>query len=95
MLTFYCGAVEADIIATTLRAHGGLPVHVRAETVHGRDFTDANVSEQVTGTLDRAAVDLVAPRDKADALIAAVGAARRAHAVRWVMTPVLARGRLP
>ncbi len=94
LLTFYCAAAEADAIALALRALSGAPVHVRAETVHGRDFADARVSEQVTGTLDRAAVELVAARGKADALVAGVAGTRRAHPVRWIMTPVLARGRL-
>jgi hypothetical protein len=94
MLTFYCAAAEADALALLLRGQSGLPVHVREEVVHGHDFADAGVQEQVLGTLRRAAVVMDMPRAKADALIAAVTAARRAHAVRWVMTPVLARGRI-
>lgn len=95
MLTFYCGPADADALAITLRAVSGQPVHLRAETVHGRDFADARIAEQVSGTLSRAALDVVTPRDQADSLVTAVGQARRAQPVRWVMTPVLARGRLP
>lgn len=94
MLTFYCAPADTDSLAVTLRVASGQPVHVRAETVHGRDFGDARISEQVAGTLNRVALDVVAPRDQADALVNAVGQARRGQPVRWVMTPVLARGRL-
>ena len=94
MLTFYCAASEADALALLLRGQSGLPVHVREEVVHGHDFGDAGVQEQVLGTLRRAAVALDVPRARADELIATVAGARRAHAVRWVITPVLARGRI-
>lgn len=94
LLTFHCVTREADTIANTLRTLTGQPVHVRAETVHGRDFGDAGVTEQVRGTLARAAVEVLAPRAKADELVAAVASGRRAHPVRWQMTPVLARGRI-
>jgi hypothetical protein len=94
VLTFYCAAGEADAIAKCLRTESGRPVHVREETVHGRDFSDAKVGEQVTGTLLRAAVEVVAPRAGIEALTIAVGSARRAHPVRWQATPVIARGRI-
>jgi len=94
MLTFYCVTAEADVIAVTLRAASGQPVHVREEIVHGRDFGDARVSEQVVGTLQRAAVELVVPLASVDALVARVAEARRAQPVRWVAVPILARGRL-
>lgn len=94
VLTFHCVASEADAIAQCLRTETGRPVHVRAETVHGRDFSDAKVGEQVTGTLSRTAVEVLAPRDRIEALTRAVGAARRAHPVRWRATPVIAHGRL-
>jgi hypothetical protein len=94
MLTFFAAAVEADAIALALRAKSGKPVHVRAETVHGRDFADARIAEQVSGTLQRCAVSLVTARNEADAAVACVAALRRAHPVRWIMTPVIAAGRL-
>jgi len=94
LLTFHCAPREADTIAGTLRTLTGQPVHVRAETVYGRDFGDAVVTEQVMGTLARAAVDVVAPRTQAEELIAAVASGRRAHPVRWQMTALLARGRI-
>jgi len=94
LLTFHCVTREADTVANTLRTLSGQPVHVRAETVHGRDFGDADVTEQVMGTLTRAAIDVVVPRTQAEELIVAVASGRRAHPVRWQMTAVLARGRI-
>ena len=94
VLTFHCAVIEADVIAQTLRRETARPVHVRQELVHGRDFSDATVSEQVTGTLARAAVEVIAPRDRTDVLVAAVAATRRAHPVRWQVTPLLAHGRI-
>lgn len=94
VLTFHCAATDADAVAESLRAETGAPIHVRGETVHGRDFSDAIVSEQVTGTLRRAAVEVLVGRARIDALIAIVAAARRAHPVRWQAIPVIARGRL-
>ncbi len=95
MLTFYCSPADADTLAVTVKAQSGQPVHLRRETVYGRDFGDARVAEQVAGALDRAALEVVTPRAQADALVTAVAQARRAQPVRWMMTPVLARGRLP
>lgn len=95
VLTFHCAATDADAVAECLRTATGAPVHVRSETVHGRDFSDAMVSEQVTGTLRRAAVELLVARARIEALTAVVAAARRAHPVRWQAIPVIARGRLP
>ncbi len=94
VLTFYCAAGEADAVAKCLRTETGRPVHVRQETVHGRDFSDAKVGEQVTGTLLRAAVEVVTPRARIEALTMAVAAARRAHPVRWQATPLIAHGRI-
>jgi hypothetical protein len=94
MLTFYCAAAEADALALLLRGETGLPVHVREEVVHGHDFGDALIQEQVLGTLRRAAVVVEVQRAKGDALVRTVAAMRRAQPVRWVMTPVLARGRI-
>ena len=93
VLTFYCAAAEADMIAENLSTASALPVHVRAEAVHGHDFGDAKISEQVLGQLARAAVTLEAPRATAEALVRTVAALRRGMPVRWVMVPVVARGR--
>ncbi len=94
VLTFHCAASEADAIAQCLRAETRLPIHVRQEVVHGRDFSDAKVGEQVTGMLMRAAVEVLTTRDRIAALTGAVAAARRAHPVRWMAVPVLSHGRI-
>lgn len=94
VLTFHCAVTDVDAVVQCLRAETDAPLHVRNETVHGRDFSDAMVSEQVTGTLHRAAVEVLVGRSRVDALVTIVAAARRAHPVRWQATPVIARGRL-
>lgn len=94
LLTFHCVPHEADTIASLLRTLTGQPVHVRAETVYGRDFGDADVTEQVKGTLSRMAVEVVAGRAQTEEIVAAVAASRRAHPVRWQTIAVLARGRM-
>jgi hypothetical protein len=94
VLTFHCAVTDVEAVIQCLRAETDAPLHVRNETVHGRDFSDAMVSEQVTGTLHRAAVEVLVARTRVDALVAIVAAARRAHPVRWRATPVIARGRL-
>ncbi len=94
VLTFHCVAAEADTIAQCLRSATACPVHVRQEAVHGRDFSDAQVGEQVTGMLRRAAVEVLTTKDRIDALTAAVASSRRAHAVRWYAVPVVANGRI-
>jgi len=94
LLTFYCAPPDADSLAGTLRAASGQPVHLRSEIVHGRDFGDALISEQVAGALKRVALALVVARNEAESLVLAADQARRGQPVRWVMTPVLAKGRL-
>lgn len=94
VLTFHCALADADSIAQALRAESGKPVHVRQEVVHGRDFSDAKVSEQVTGTLMRGAVEVLVARGGIDNLVAVVSNARRSLPVRWNATPVIACGRI-
>lgn len=94
VLTFHCAASEADVIAQCLRTKTNRPVHVRQEAVHGRDFSDARIGEQVTGMLSRAAVEILASRSEIEGLTSAVGAVRRAHPVRWVAVPAVAHGRI-
>lgn len=94
LLTFHCAVSDADSIAQVLRAETGHPVHVSMETVHGHDFSDAKVKEQVTGTLSRAAVAVAAPRDKLESLVEAAGSARRGHSIRWQATALIGHGRI-
>jgi hypothetical protein len=94
MLTFYCAVADADNVAMELRTVSNVPVYTSARTVYGHDFGDAQVAEQVTGTLQRAAVSLVVAQPDIDKCVQAVAHMRRGHSFRWVATPVLARGRV-
>lgn len=94
LLTIYCSKVESGPIATTLRDATRHPVHQRDEIVHGLDFSDASPAESVVGRLERCAVDLRVEEGAASALIAQVGALKRAAPFRWHLTPVIALGRL-
>ncbi len=94
LLTLHCAAVDTDSVIDALRQATRVPVHVRAETVHGRDFEDAHAHEQVTATLRRSAIELVASEAALPAIMAAVDAAKRRSPVRWHVTPVSARGRI-
>lgn len=92
-LTFYCSAPDIDPLVDALRARSTMPVHIREEQVRGRDFGDAQATEQVMGRLRRMAIDLVVPADDTPALVDLVRAAKRTFPVRWQSTPLLARGR--
>ena len=94
MLTFYCVAADGAPLAQAMRDESGGIVHLRSETVFGRDFSDACTAEQVAGQLDRAAVALIVPGNAVDALVARVAALQRSGPVRWQVTPVLAAGRI-
>lgn len=94
LLTFYCAVADREAIAEALRAVTLAPLHLREESVLGRDFGDAGAPEQVHGALRRAALDLIVATDAVDALVAAVEAARRNHPVRWQTVAVAARGRI-
>ncbi|WP_414901718.1 DUF3240 family protein [Sphingomonas flavalba] len=94
MLTFYCAAADGGMIAQAMRDVAGGIVHLRPETVFGRDFSDACTAEQVAGQLDRAAVALIVPGDAVDGLVASVAALQRSGPVRWQVMPVLAAGRV-
>lgn len=94
LLTFYCVPSDADAVAVCLRTHTAAPVHVHDETVHGHDFGDARVAEQVMGMLKRCAVQLALPQNKVAEAVELIAKMRRAQAVQWMTTPVLARGRL-
>ena len=70
-----------------------VPLHVRTETVHGRDFGDARAAEKVTATLKRSAIECVADSEDSAHILQAVKGASRRSPVRWHQTAVLARGR--
>ncbi len=94
LLTIHCNAADTESLVEAMRAATRVPLHVRAETVHGRDFDDAKTSEQVTATLKRSAIELVEDAAAIDAILQAIGEAKRRSPVRWYQTPVMARGRI-
>lgn len=94
LLTFHCASVDRDLVAEALRAASGAPVHVRAEMVRGHDFGDARTAEQVTGNLDRQAVEAVVAEEALSAMVAAVGQAQCRLPVRWRAMPVIGHGRI-
>ncbi|MBA3054915.1 MAG: DUF3240 domain-containing protein [Sphingomonadales bacterium] len=94
VLTIHCAAADTESLVDAMRTATRAPLHVRAETVHGRDFGDAGPSEQVTATLKRSAIELVEDAAAIDTILQAVGAAKRRSPVRWHQTPVVARGRI-
>lgn len=94
LLCFHCASADAEAIAEALRGVAQAPVHIRDERVLGRDFSDAGTGEQVLATLRRSAVELVIDEAMRASLVAAVECARRRWPVRWLTTPVSARGRI-
>lgn len=94
LLTIHCAAGDTESLIEAIRTTSRVPLHVRAETVHGRDFGGAKTSEQVTATLKRSAIELVELLPAMEAILKAVGAAKRRSSVRWYQTPVMARGRI-
>jgi hypothetical protein len=94
LLTLHCAEADTESIVDALRLFTDAPLHIRAESVRGRDFGDAGAAEQVTATLRRSAIECIEDEERIPALIEAVGAARRRTSVRWHCTPVTARGRI-
>ena len=93
LLPLHCSATDTDAIVDAIRGVSRAPLHVRAETVHGRDFADAKTAEQVTATLKRSAVECVEDEQMIEEIIGAAMSAKRRSPVRWQQTPILARGR--
>ena len=94
LLTLHCAEADTESIVDALRSVTEAPLHIRAESVRGRDFGDAGPAEQVTATLRRTAIECIDEEDQIDRMIAAVAAARRRTSVRWHLTPISARGRI-
>lgn len=95
LLTIYAGRADAGTLADALRTVARAPVHVRAETVFGLDFSDATTAERVTGALDRVAIDLIVDDADVPAIVASIAPLKRSGPIRWHSTPLAARGRLP
>lgn len=94
LLTCHCASRDVEALIDALRAISTVPLHVRDETVHGRDFSDARTSEQVVGTLRRSAVELIVEESAVEPVLSAIAAAARRSPVRWHLSPVLRRGRI-
>jgi hypothetical protein len=94
LLTIHCATSDTEVLTDAIRSACSAPLHVRAETVHGRNFADARTSEQVTATLKRSAIECVEEASGVEAILRAVGLSNRQFPVRWHQTPILARGRL-
>ncbi len=94
LLTFHCAAGDRDSIATVVRALSHAPVHIRAEDVRGRDFSDAGTSEQVVGQLKRSAIEVIVDETTVADLVSAVAGAKRVLPVRWHAVRLVSRGRI-
>lgn len=92
-LTLYTHARDAEAIADNLRAHLRTAVHVRAETVYGRDFDDARTAERVTGALDHAALEVILDPAALTGALRVAQDTRRSSGVRWIVTEMLDSGR--
>ena len=93
LLTIHCGRSDAASIGGALRDITRHPVHQRDETVHGLDFSDATAAESVAGHLDRVSLEVRVGEAAASAIVAQIGALKRAGPVRWRLTPIIASGR--
>lgn len=94
LLTLHCARLDVEAVVEAVRAVSRVPVHVRDEAVHGRDFGDASTAERVTGELRRAAVELVVAGEDVAAVVEAARTARRRLPVRWHTVAVVASGRI-
>lgn len=94
LLTFHCATRDTDGVVAALRSVSNAPIHITAKAVSGLDYEDASTAEQVTGRLQRNALELIVEEGKMEEVIGAVDRARRNHPVRWHAVAVLNRGRL-
>lgn len=94
LFVLHCAPADADLMIDMIRSITSVPIHHREEAVLGRDFSDAGATEQVSGVLRRVAFEFIVEESMIPALIAAVGAARRKHPVRWHSLPIVDRGRI-
>ncbi|UZK70581.1 DUF3240 domain-containing protein [Sphingomonas sp. S1-29] len=95
LLTFHSAAVDASTIGDALRAAFRVPVHIRGEAVLGLDFSDATTAERVTGSLDRAAIELIVEAELLRDAIAVAARTKRKGPFRWQAIPIIERGRMP
>lgn len=84
---------DEEVLIDALRELANSAIHVRIQSIHGNDFSDASTAEKVSGTLDRLAIELIAGEQELETLTAAIRDCRRSYAVRWRAVPVMASGR--
>ena len=94
LLTFHCAIRDTETIVEAIRTIARTPIHVREEAVRGRDFSDAQTAEQVTGNLRRSAVELIVAETAVEDVIRAVTDSRHERPVRWRALPVVSHGRI-
>ncbi|MFA7441285.1 MAG: DUF3240 family protein [Sphingomonadaceae bacterium] len=94
LLTFHCATADRETIAGTLGSASRAPVHIRNESVRGHDYSDARTAEQVTGNLQRCALELIVEESALAEIVQAVSQAGCGMPVRWRAIPVLAHGRI-
>lgn len=93
LITVHGHPRDEEVLVNALRELATSDIHVRVQSIHGDDFSDASTAEKVAGTLDRLAIELIAPEQRLDALTAAIRDCRRSYAIRWRAVPVTASGR--
>ncbi len=94
LFTLHCAVRDSEALIDAVRAVCPAPIHVRADTVRGRQFDDAGTAERVSGALRRTTLEVVVSADDVPALLAAITQARRDLPVRWRTMPLIDHGRI-
>lgn len=94
LFTLHCAVRDTEALIAAIRTISLAPIHIRAESVRGRDFGDAGTAERVSGELKRTALELIAGDDAVPGLLRAVTEARRELPVRWRTIPIIDQGRI-
>ena len=94
LLTFHCAIRDTETIVEAIRTIAHAPIHIREEAVRGRDFSDAQTTEQVTGSLRRSAVELIVTETTLQDVVRAVTDSRHERPVRWHALSVVSHGRI-
>jgi len=93
LLVVHAHPTDEEVLTDVLRDHASAAIHVREETVHGRDFSDASTVEMVSGKLGRIALETVIGEAELEIVTGALRDCRRAFPLRWMAQPVIATGR--
>lgn len=94
LFTLHCASRDTEALVKAIRALSPAPIHVRAESVRGRDFSDAGTAERVSGELKRTVLELIVAEDELAPLLDSIRRARRDLSVRWRTSAVLDHGRM-